>query len=533
MAGECPRMVVFGPGITAHVPAAEFGNKASIVAAMANIGIPVPPGFSLHVSVCEEYFREDRRLPADVPDLLRTGMQWIEKSMGLAFGSSRRPLLVSVRSGAPVTMPGVMDTVLNVGLTRETVRGLVLQSGNPRFAWDSYRRFIEQFATTVCGHDHRTYREIVREYMDREGVADEAALDFASLQEIASQFERVFQRKEGRRFPDDVYEQLARATEAVLASWMNPRAEQYRRIHRITDARGTAVTVQAMVFGNLGAASGAGVAFSRNPWTGEPGLLVDFKFGAQGEDVVSGEGSGVTQEEFRRRLPAEHAALQGIASLLEREFRDMQDIEFTIQEGSLYILQSRAGKRAPYAALRIAVDMEREGIVTREEALRMLEGIDVEGIVLRRVRATEPPVAVGVSASLGVACGMIALSADRAVQFSQEGKDAILVRETATPDDIQGIDASLGILTARGARTSHAAVVARQLGKVCIVACRDLRIDMARRACRFRDTVLYEGDRITLDGETGAVYAGAVAVVHERPEDLIRTVRSWRAGRGN
>jgi pyruvate,orthophosphate dikinase len=519
-------MILFGPGVTVDAPPAEYGNKAAVLAAMAKLGVPVPPGFSLNVSICEEYYENDRVLPEDVSSLLSCGTGYIERSTELSFGSARNPLLVSVRSGAPVTMPGVMDTILNVGLNRETVRGLIYRTGNPRFAWDSYRRFLEQFGKSVFAHDPQVYRAIIAQYLEREGVDDESALDFHSLREIAEQFERIFSRKNGRQFPDNVGDQLRLATEAVLGSWMSPRAEQYRSMHLVKGARGTAVTVQAMVFGNLGSASGAGVAFSRNPWTGEPGLLVDFKFGSQGEDVVSGDKGVATQREIQERLPGEYKALNEIAERLEKRFKDMQDLEFTIQEGALYILQSRSGKRAPYAALRITVDLWKEGAVSVKEARMMLEDIDIDHIVLRRVRTSDPPLATGISASSGVASGKIALNVDQALQFSGEGS-VILVRETASPDDIQGIGVAEGILTSRGARTSHAAVVARQMGKVCIVNCNDLSIDAKRHLCRFGSTVVYEGDTITLDGETGAVYSGTVEVTLERPEQLLAVVRSW------
>ncbi|MDD1715166.1 MAG: hypothetical protein LUQ61_07915 [Methanoregulaceae archaeon] len=526
MADPSPRMILFGPGVTAEAPAAEYGNKAAVLAAMAHLGVPVPPGFSLNVSICEEFYQNDRVLPEDVSGLLSCGTGYIERSTGLSFGSGRNPLLVSVRSGAPVTMPGVMDTILNVGLNRETVRGLIYRTGNPRFAWDSYRRFLEQFGRSVFGHDPQVYRAIIGQYREREGVEDESELDFHSLREIAEQFERIFSRKNGRRFPENVNDQLILATEAVLGSWMSPRAEQYRSMHLVKGARGTAVTVQAMVFGNMGGGSGAGVAFSRNPWTGEPGLLVDFKFGSQGEDVVSGDKGVATQLEIQERLPVEYQALADIAGSLEKRFRDMQDLEFTIQEGSLYILQSRSGKRAPYAALRIAVDLWKEGVITIDQARMMLEDVDLDHIVLRGVRTSDPPLATGISASSGVASGKIALNVDQALQFSGEGS-VILVRETASPDDIQGIGVAEGILTSRGARTSHAAVVARQMGKVCIVNCTDLSIDIRRHLCRFGSRVVYEGDTITLDGETGAVYSGTVEVTLERPEALLSVVRSW------
>ncbi len=528
MEDDTRRLVVFGHGIQEEVPASAFGNKAANLARMAALGIPVPPGFSLNVSICEDYYREGGTLPADVPQILDEGIAFLEQATGRSLGSIRRPLLVSVRSGAPVSMPGMMETLLNVGLSRRTVRGLILQTGNPRFAWDSYRRLLENFGTVACGHDPAPYRSLLADALAEEGVPDEAELDAASLRNLCGEYERHhLEMAGGAAFPEDARTQILTAVVAVIRSWMSPRAEAFRRIHPVSDVRGTAVVVQAMVFGNMGTDSGAGVAFTRNPWSGENEFLLDFKFGAQGEDVVSGEQAGVSCREFAGRMPAVYQDLTRIGRMLETHFGDMQDIEFTVQKGVLYILQSRAGKRTPLAALRIAVEACSEGILSRDQARALLDDVDIDAITLQKVVADEPPLGAGVSASTGVAAGSIAFSSDRAEQMSIGGP-VILVRETASTDDLPGISASDGFLVARGARTSHAAVVARQMGKVCIVNCTGLAIDERRRRCTLGGHELHEGDIVTLDGETGHVYRGTAGILRERPDALLAAVRAWR-----
>ncbi len=526
MPDKPPRIVFFGPDIKTEAASDDFGNKASVLTRMSALGIPVPLGFALSVDICEEYFQNDQVLPDDVPELLRQGLAFIERSTGSRYGADRRPLLVSARSGAPVSMPGAMETILNIGLNRKTLRGLVAQTGNPKFAWDSYRRFLENFGTVVFSHDPELYRKIERSAMKNEQVPDDAGLDFAALRTIAEQYEQLYPRTNGKRLPDDVFSQLELAATAILESWNNPRAKMFRKMNLISGARGTGVTVQAMVFGNLGSLSGAGVAFSRNPWTGANELLVDFKFGAQGEDIVSGLMGVVSQEEFAARIPLAARELSDAAKRLESLYHDMQDIEFTVQEGKLFILQGRSGKRAPLAALKIAVDLVQEKKITQDEALGRLRDIDTGAITVQTVMTSELPLATGISASMGVASGKVALTTEHAIEFAKNSP-VILVRETATPDDIQGIGASGGILTVRGARTSHAAVVARQMGKVCIVSCGELKIDPARRACIFPGRELFEGDYITLDGRSGKIYAGIVPVVVENPTELIEHLRQW------
>jgi pyruvate, orthophosphate dikinase len=522
-----PRMVKISHGIVSKVPAQNYGNKAANLAEMASLDIAVPPAFALNVSVCEDYFKSGGHLPVDVPPLLKEGIGFLEKATGLDFGSSKRPLLVSVRSGAPVSMPGIMETILNVGLNSETIRGLISMTGNPRFSWDSYRRLIEAFGNTVYGQDRAVYYQISRKFLEQEGIGDEVELDSFSLREMIGEYEREFLVTLGRKFPENAYEQLELATTAVIRSWQSPRAVTFRSMNEMTGVRGTAVIIQAMVFGNMGMHSGAGVAFTRNPWTGEKDLLLDFKFGAQGEDVVSGDQSATTQNELKNAMPEVYQNLVSIGNQLERYFKDMQDMEFTIQEGRLYILQSRSGKRAPLADLRIAVDICNEGIISKQEALALIAGIDIEHLVFERINTNDIPVAMGLSASGGVVCGRIAFTSDAALLLAKEGP-VILTRETPSPDDIPGIRAADGLLTTRGARTSHAAVVARQLGKVCVVDCSDLEIDMDHYRCRMTGREFREGDMITLDGTNGAAYAGCAEIIRKPPEDLISVIEEWR-----
>lgn len=524
-------MVLFGGGVQEDVPAALYGNKAANLATMSARGVPVPPGFTLGISVCEEYYRNGRVLPADVPALIREGIAFLEQTTGRTFGSPRRPLLVSVRSGAPVSLPGVMETLLNIGLTRETLRGLILSTGSPRFAWDAYRRLLEGYGTIVSSHDPEAYRQILKDRMEHAEILEEKDIDAMTLQEIAGAYETRYADLSGHPFPSDPFEQLLGATEAVILSASGERAQVFRRLNPDIDIRGTAVTVQEMVFGNMGVHSGAGIAFTRNPWSGENRLLVDFRFGAQGGDVVSGEAAATSCDHFIRKLPSLYDDLCSIGRSLEEHFKDMQDLEFTIQEGRLYVLQSRSGKRGPLAALRIAVEMAGEGIITENEALGLLKGVDLGAITLQHVDADARPLATGLSASVGAVSGAVALTSERAIEDAGQGP-VILVREMASPDDIAGIDVAEGLLVARGARTSHAAVVARHMGKVCIVNCTALSVEPGNHLCRFGDEVIHEGETITLDGDTGAVYRGVVPVVQDRPDELIAVVDGWRRARG-
>lgn len=520
------KMLEFGNGRREYAPREAFGDKGSTLIAMSSMGIPVPPGFVLNVSVCEDYFKNSRCFPEDLPDLLRKGISFLENATGKVFGGFP-PLMVAVRSGAAVSMPGSMETVSNVGISRESVRPLIIMTGNPGFAWDSYRRLIEVFGRTVFSQAPSFYRDLLNTLMEAAGVPDEKELDFMALRELAGNYERLFFEKSGRPFPEGAYEQLELAVRAVLDSWMSPKATEYRKLYNIKGIKGTAVTVQAMVFGNMGMNSGAGIAFTRNPWTGEKLPVVDFRFSAQGEDVVSGSKAGTSGIELKAALPAVYRELEEIGGKLEAHFKDMQDMEFTVEEGKLYVLQSRNGKRSPMAALRIAVDLEKEGIVSAYEALKMLEGIDLESISVQKIRTDNLPLAKGESASSGVAAGKIVFSSEKAKGYAS-GEAVILVREIPSPDDISGIYASAGLLTASGARTAHAAVVARQMGKVCIVNCRELQLYSRGRKCRIGEKEFLEGDVITLDGTNGAVYEGEIEVQLEKPVELLEIVEVWK-----
>ncbi|TAJ45412.1 pyruvate, phosphate dikinase [Methanofollis fontis] len=520
-----PRMAMFGHTAREPVPAGAFGNKAAGLAEMAALGIPVPPGFVLNVEICEEFHRDGGVLPPDVPGLLGRGIAFLEEATDLSFGGAR-PLLVSVRSGAPLSMPGIMETVLDVGLTPDAVRGLIALTGNPRFAWNSCWRFVQNFGTTVLGRDPAVYAGLQQRALQAAGVPSLAGLDSFSLRDLV----RAAVEEEGEAaFPADAHAQLTAATVAVLESWMRPRALSYRQMNLIRDGGGTAVCVQAMVFGNIGPRSGAGVGFSRNPWTGEPGALVDFAFGAQGEDVVSGAVSAASEEGLRRTMPEVCRRIAGTARILEAHFRDMQDFEFTVQEGALYLLQTRSGKRAPLAALRIAVDLWREGVITAAEGRERLREVDLDTLLVRVPVPDTPPLAAGTPASGGVVSGAAVFSAETAERAAERGP-VIYVCDILSPDDLPVVGLSAGVLTARGSRTSHAAVVARQMGRVCIVNCAGLSIDRKNHRCLIGGESLSEGDVISLDGGSGQVYAGEVAVVEERPLDLLEVAEGWSGG---
>ena len=520
------RMLEFGDRKKKYASKESFGNKGSILIGMSSMSVPVPPGFVLNVSVCEDYFKNSRYLPDDVPSLLRQGILFIESVTGKVFGGSP-PLMVSVRSGAAASMPGSMETLLNVGLSKNNVRSLIARTGNPSFAWDSYRRLIEGFGRIVFSHDPSIYRSLLNSAINAAGVPEEKELDYMELRELAAKYERFFFDESGRPFPEDPYEQLELAVKAVLDSWMSPRAKEFREIHNIKGARGTAVTIQAMVFGNMDLKSGSGIAFTRNPWTGEKMPVIDFRLEAQGDDLASGSRAGTLGFELETAFPVVYKKLEGIGNELEAHFKDMQDIEFTVEEGKLYILQSRNGKRSPMAALRIVVDLVEEGLISPGEALRKLEGINLNSISVQKIRADKPILAKGDSASSGVVVGKIAFSSERAKSYAP-GEAVILVREIPSPDDLLGIHASVGLLTSSGARTSHAAVIARQMGKVCIVNCRELKLEPGGRKCKIGGKEFMEGDMISLDGTSGEVYEGKVEVKFEKPVELLKVVDAWK-----
>jgi pyruvate,orthophosphate dikinase len=439
-------------------------------------------------------------------------------------------LLLSVRSGAAVSMPGMMATILNVGLCDATVSGLLRQTGNPRLVWDAYRRLVATYAEVVAGLPVDLFDEA---YAAVAGARDERELDFADLRQLTHRFLQVYAQAAQRPFPQQPELQLAGAIDAVFASWQAPKACEYRRLNGIADAAGTAVTVQSMVFGNAGGTSGAGVGFSRNPTTGEPALWVDFLFNAQGEDVVSGRRSAEGHDELASVLQDVWLALQDAAHQLEHDFADMQDFEFTVQDGRLFMLQTRAGKRTPQAAARIALDMLDEGLIGAALARERTAGLDREALARLRVVARGgevlAPLARASSASSGVAIGEIALDESRALERHGAGKTVVLVRRDAETSDIAALESAAGLLTQRGARTSHAAVVARQLGKVCLVGCAELQIDDVARSVTIAGTTLREGDLLTLDGNEGVLYAGAVQTEIEYPLELLSRLAALRA----
>jgi pyruvate,orthophosphate dikinase len=508
----------------------DIGSKAYGLMRLTRLGLPVPPAFVLGTSLCHDYFKNGGKLSENMRELLVRGLARLEEATDCRFGASRRPLLLSVRSGAPVSMPGMMETILNIGLCEQSLRGLIRSTGNPRQAWDCYRRLIRDFSEVVHGAETDPFEKLVADRIAAEKISGAGELDVASLCEISKESQETALALTGQPFPQDPMDQLVAAVDAVFRSWNSDKAKSYRRNNGIPDELGTAVTVQAMVFGNAGGTSGAGVGFTRDPATGDDRLYLDFLFNAQGEDVVAGRREVRESDELQRRLPAVAAELARAKTMLESEFHDMQDFEFTVENGRLFLLQTRDGKRTPWAALKLAIDMVRDGLITPEQGLARLDGISVES--LERVRFADAvhaqPLSSATPASIGVAVGEIALDSKRAKERAEAGKPVILVRDSISTSDIEGITAATGVLTAAGGRTSHAAVVARQLGKVCLVGCRGLRIDMEAKACTIGGRRLFEGDTLTLDGDAGTIYAGAIPVVRERPDAELAEVARWR-----
>jgi len=514
--------------------AALMGSKAAGLLRLAQLGLPVPPAFVLGTALCREYFARGGELPGATRELLAQGLARLEEATGRHFGGARRPLLVSVRSGAAVSMPGMLQTILNVGLSEHNLRGLLRSSGNPRQVRDCYRRLVRDFTEVVHGADAGQFDALAARHCAQQGLADFSELDSVTLGQIADESLELALALSGQPFPQDPMEQLRGAVEAVFRSWNDEKARQYRRANGIDDTMGTAVTVQAMVFGNDGGTSGAGVGFTRDPATGENRLYLDFLFNAQGEDVVSGRHAGHETVRLWQRLPRVAAELERVRAVLEADFRDMQDFEFTVENGRLYLLQTRAGKRTPWAALQIAVDMVGERLITPAEALSRLDGIAIERLERQRLAkgVSDRPLASATPANIGVASGVVVFDPTRAAELAARGESVILVRPDISTADMQGIAAAQGVLTAAGSRTSHAAVVARQLGKVCLVNCQALRTQSQTLSCMIGDTQLHEGAALTLDADTGRIYAGRLPVVRERPQAALAHVAAWRAAAG-
>ena len=500
------------------------GFKAHNLIRMATMGLSVPQGFVLATDWCR-VAQKGEGVNAHLLSVLQSGIRNLEQATGLGFGSARRPLLVSVRSGAPVSMPGMMDTVLNIGLNDVSLTGLLRLTGDHRLAWDSYRRLIQAFAEVVAGVPAAPFDVALDASLRRSDVDIARQLDFRALRDLARTYLALYRDHTGHDFPQDPFEQLVAATRAVFASWMSAKAVEYRRLNALPDDLGTAVTIQRMVFGNAGGNSGAGVGFTRDPSTGENRLYIDWLTQAQGEDIVSGRRRVSSEIDFPAWLMQR---LASVAESLEEAFLDAQEFEFTVENGELFMLQTRTAKRTALASLRMAVDQVEGGLITPEEALRRLSSIDIENITIRRVESTESPLGQAIPAGTGVAQGPAAFSVEAAQAFAKRGTPAILVRNEVATDDIAGIAVVSGVLTATGGRTSHAAVVARQMGKVCLVGCADLLIDEKLKQATLGGIVILEGDSLCLDGDAGTIYADSPNIITERPKALITRVNAWR-----
>ncbi len=494
------------------------GSKAALLWQMDRLGLDVPPAFVLPTTWCAGINAGDGAALEALHRGLTKGIAGLERATGRRFGDGRAPLLVSVRSGAAVSMPGMLDTILNIGLNDESVHGLIRLSGNPRLAFDSYRRLVQGYGEVVDGVTGAEFERRLTELLRREGVTGETELDPEALERLTGEFREVSVHVVGHSVPEDPREQLQAAATAIYASWQSPRACDYRRLGGIDDRLGTAVTVQAMVFGNSGGNSGAGVAFSRNPATGANEFYVDFLFDAQGEDVVSGRRSPGPASRLAARLPQVASRLAEGLRRLEREFRDAQDVEFTVEDGRLYFLQTRTAKRTPRAALRMAVEMVQEGIIDRATALARLgdNGLS-EGLAIARFAEPAEAVASAIAASPGVASGKAAFDSVRAQDLAATGVPVILIRPDTSTEDVAGFAVASGVLTATGGRTAHAAVVARQMGKVCLVGCRALVLAADGHESMIGPFPIREGDWLSLDGDTGDISLGQRHIVTEPP----------------
>ncbi len=505
-----------------------IGAKAAHLERMAALGLPVPPAFVLPIALCARAIRGDSSAAQDLADGLMEGIEFLQSVTGKLFGDRRRPLLVSARSSAARSMPGMLDTVLNVGCTSAAVRGLVRMSGNPRFANDCRRRFLESYGDVVLGIEPSSFAMRLTDLIAAEGVGSEQALDGEALERLAASYQQVIE-DEDHVLAEDPMEQLKAAAEAVHRSWMSDRACTYRKLEHLEDLRGTAVTVQAMVFGNSGFSSGAGVAFSRDPSTGAANPVIDVLFASQGEDVVSGRHNPQTEGAIARSLPAVAKQLRDVLQRLEQVFGDVQDVEFTIENGKLWILQTRSAKRTPQAAVRFAIDFVKAGWLTPAQALQRLNGLDLATLASKRLVEAGTPIARGTGASAGIAVGRAAFDPESAVRLAANGDPIILVRPDTTTADVAGFAISAGIVTAIGGRTAHAALVARQMGKPCIVGCAALAVDAVHHSAQLAGTTINEGDWLSIDGEAGTIHLGQGHVVVERPEAELAEIKRWRA----
>jgi pyruvate,orthophosphate dikinase len=515
-----------------------LGGKGANLAEMAGIGLPVPPGFTLTTDVCTAFYQNQRRYPNDLAAQVHEALARVEKAQGLKFGNKHKPLLVSVRSGARVSMPGMMDTVLNLGLNDVTVEGLGEEADDPRFAWDSYRRFIQMYGSVVLGVDHHRFEEIIEHTKLDAGVTEDTQLGAQDWHRVAQSYKDMIEGDTGKPFPQDPEEQLWGAIGAVFGSWRNPRANTYRKLHDIPEEWGTAVNVQAMVFGNMGNDCATGVCFTRDPSTGENAFYGEYLVNAQGEDVVAGIRTPQPVSNTRAKpdetpletaMPGPYAELLKVRSTLEQHYRDMQDLEFTIQQGRLYMLQTRNGKRTAAASLRIAVDMAREGLIDRAEAVRRVNPAALDQLLHPTLDPAAPRTLLGkgLPASPGAASGAVVFTADEAESRAQKGEAIILVRIETSPEDIHGMHAARGILTTRGGMTSHAAVVARGMGRPCVAGAGGISVDYGAQTLSAGGKTVHAGETITLDGAAGEVFVGNVAMVEPAMSGDFATLMGW------
>ncbi len=505
-----------------------LGGKGANLAEMTNAGVPVPPGFTITTEVCRIYYENSMRVPKAIDAQLDQYMEQLEKSTGKKFGDPDNPLLVSVRSGSKFSMPGMMDTILNLGMNDATLEGLTRKTNNPRFACDSYRRFIAMFGDVVLGIDKELFEEIISRKKKEKRVKQDASLQIPDLKDIIKQFKKIIARKAGEAFPEDPWDQLRMARDAVFRSWNNPRAITYRRLNNIPVDLGTAVNIQTMVFGNMGNSSATGVGFTRDPGTGAKDFYGEYLVNAQGEDVVAGTRTPQPIKELANEMPAQFKKLKEITGRLEKHYRDIQDFEFTIQEGELFMLQTRNGKRTVQAAVKIAVDMVKEKLITKEEALMRIDPLQVDHLLHPRLdpKAQYDVIAKGLAASPGARSGRVYFTAEDVVKHGAK-EACILVREETNPDDIEGMNAAVGILTSRGGMTSHAAVVARGMGKCCITGVDAVRVNLAKKCFQVGRLTIKEGEVVTLNGSTGEVMLGSLPTIDPELSGEFTELMQW------
>ncbi len=508
-----------------------LGGKGANLAEMTNIGLPVPPGFTITTEACTQYFEDGREINEEIQTSINDFINRLELVTGKKFGSTENPLLVSVRSGARASMPGMMDTILNLGLNEDVVGAIAEQSGNPRWAWDCYRRFIQMYSDVVMEVSKKYFEDLIDEMKAKKGVTQDVELDTDDLKELARQFKEEYRETIGEPFPDDPREQLMGAVKAVFRSWDNPRAEVYRRDNDIPYSWGTAVNVQSMAFGNMGDDCGTGVAFTRDPATGEKHLCGEFLTNAQGEDVVAGVRTPMEINEMAKKFPEAFKQLQDVCRILEKHYRDMQDMEFTVEHGKLYMLQTRNGKRTAQADLKIACDLVDEGVRTPEEAVAMVEPRNLDSLLHpafdQTVLKNVEPIGRALGAAPGAACGKIVFTAEDAQEWASRGEKVVLVRLETSPEDIIGMKVAEGILTVRGGITSHAAVVARGMGACCVSGCGDIIMDEENKKFTLGGKEYHEGDVISFDGSTGCIYDGAIPTVEATIAGEFERIMNW------